>query len=306
MCKTKVCKMFLSEIFLITGMESSQLIQFMSFFHSNIILEVNCVRLLANYPINDWTEHWTSVFLNFCISEHLSFYDIAFQNLCFCIIVLWIIVFCLDVSHRVKFVNNSIRYHFQIALFACIVLAAAAPQGNPDATAETVRSSADVGPESYKYEYETSNQIQAQEQGELKQIGEEKGISAHGSFKFTAPDGQVFEVTYVADENGFQPQGAHLPTPPPVPEAIGMFVLVLTDVIGMCLKWHFQHNSLHSLSIIANKNIVFCSIYSPFIGIHPSSPTTTTIDSWTNRFSQHVIYCTAAFSVPKQFCSLTL
>lgn len=41
-----------------------------------------------------------------------------------------------------------------------------------------------------------------------------------GSFSYTAPDGQQISISYTADQNGFLPQGAHLPTPPPIPEEI--------------------------------------------------------------------------------------
>lgn len=38
-----------------------------------------------------------------------------------------------------------------------------------------------------------------------------------GSFAYRGPDGVIYAIQYTADENGYQPQGAHLPTPPPIP-----------------------------------------------------------------------------------------
>lgn len=47
---------------------------------------------------------------------------------------------------------------------------------------------------------------------------EEQVVS--GSYSYTGPDGNVYTVHYRADANGFQAFGDHLPTAPPVPEAI--------------------------------------------------------------------------------------
>ncbi|XP_044726872.1 pupal cuticle protein 20-like [Chrysoperla carnea] len=77
------------------------------------------------------------------------------------------------------------------------------------------------GEGSYRYSYETGNGIRAEEQGALKNAGSQaEGIAVQGSYSYTDEQGNLIQVTYTADENGFQPQGAHLPTPPPIPEAI--------------------------------------------------------------------------------------
>ncbi|XP_026467227.1 larval cuticle protein LCP-17-like, partial [Ctenocephalides felis] len=85
-----------------------------------------------------------------------------------------------------------------------------------DSVAEVLRQEADVHPEGYHFNYETSNGVKAEEQGALQ--GE--SLAVHGEVKYTAPDGTPVHLTYVADENGFQPQGAHLPVGPAVPEHV--------------------------------------------------------------------------------------
>ncbi|XP_050352696.1 cuticle protein 2-like [Nymphalis io] len=67
----------------------------------------------------------------------------------------------------------------------------------------------------YHYAYETENGIKAQESGQVS-----KGTQAEGAYSYTGDDGQVYTVKYTADENGFRAYGAHLPTSPPIPEAI--------------------------------------------------------------------------------------
>lgn len=51
-------------------------------------------------------------------------------------------------------------------------------------------------------------------------MGGPEALNVEGSFSYTSPEGETISLTYIADENGFQPQGDHLPTPPPIPPEI--------------------------------------------------------------------------------------
>lgn len=75
---------------------------------------------------------------------------------------------------------------------------------------------------SYQYAYETGNGISAHEQGFVKNAGVKDGEIqvAQGYYSYTSPDGHPISVHYTADENGFKAEGAHLPTPPPLPKEI--------------------------------------------------------------------------------------
>ncbi|XP_018332686.1 pupal cuticle protein 20-like [Agrilus planipennis] len=82
-------------------------------------------------------------------------------------------------------------------------------------------NNANNGEGNYAYSYQTGNGISARESGRYVGGLPEGGASvAEGSYSFTAPDGHTYSISYTADENGFHPVGAHIPTPPPIPEAI--------------------------------------------------------------------------------------
>ncbi|XKL61498.1 hypothetical protein PGB90_008555 [Kerria lacca] len=74
----------------------------------------------------------------------------------------------------------------------------------------------------YRYSYETANGIKNQEQGTIKNLGHRdlESSSIAGSSTYTSPEGIPISLTYYADENGFHAEGAHLPTPPPIPQDI--------------------------------------------------------------------------------------
>ncbi|CAH1983138.1 unnamed protein product [Acanthoscelides obtectus] len=76
---------------------------------------------------------------------------------------------------------------------------------------------------SFKFSFETANGIKVDESGYLKDNPEsstDRIQVIEGSISYTDEGGHMINLRYVADENGYQPQGDHLPTAPPVPEDI--------------------------------------------------------------------------------------
>ncbi|EDW50681.1 larval cuticle protein 65Ag1 [Drosophila sechellia] len=97
-----------------------------------------------------------------------------------------------------------------ILVFTCLSIAMCLAAPAPDA--EIVDLVSDVNADSYSYKFETSDGTKQEQHGSLKSLGpEEDVLQVAGSFSFVGDDGQTHAISYVADENGFQPQGEDIP-----------------------------------------------------------------------------------------------
>ncbi|XP_037923220.1 endocuticle structural glycoprotein SgAbd-4 [Hermetia illucens] len=121
---------------------------------------------------------------------------------------------------------------FKCAVFCVIFFAAAfaRPQSNDPTPIPIVAQYSNNAPDgSFNTTYETGNGIKVQNSGYIKRIHvpahedesgklveehEEDIIVQVGSFSYTDTDGNVISLSYIADENGFQPTGDHLPKAP--------------------------------------------------------------------------------------------
>ncbi|XP_055846592.1 flexible cuticle protein 12-like [Episyrphus balteatus] len=94
---------------------------------------------------------------------------------------------------------------FVVAFAVLIAVCAAAPaeSDKPAVILRDIRTN--NGIDNYKFDYETSNGIQRQEIGELKQIEDNAAIVVRGSASWISPEGTVVELKYTADENGYHP-----------------------------------------------------------------------------------------------------
>ena len=108
---------------------------------------------------------------------------------------------------------NSNNISFQFVIASLVAFAAANAVVSDDAHAEITLFKSDVRADGFDSALETSNSIHQ------VASGDEHG-NIHGEYSYISPEGEHVSVSYVADENGYQPSSDLLPTPPPVPVAI--------------------------------------------------------------------------------------
>nr|CAD7398852.1 unnamed protein product [Timema poppensis] len=127
--------------------------------------------------------------------------------------------------------HSSRKLHstmMKIVIISCLLAAAlAAPPPllklDPNEPIPIVAQSNVINEDgTFQNSYESADGTKVEASGTLKDLGDKEGPSSviQGSYSFVTADGQVFELRYIADENGFQPQASFLPVAPPIPEDI--------------------------------------------------------------------------------------
>lgn len=106
-----------------------------------------------------------------------------------------------------------------IVLLCLVAAALARPAEEP---VPIVAQEMSVDPDGkFHWSYESADGTKQVQNGELRVLDKDVTAEIHqGSFEYKGDDGQVYSITYTADENGYHPEGQHLPVAPPVPEAI--------------------------------------------------------------------------------------
>ncbi|XP_020289335.1 flexible cuticle protein 12-like [Pseudomyrmex gracilis] len=103
-----------------------------------------------------------------------------------------------------------------VVLCAVVAVALAAPLQSNTNEVVVVKETPlnNIGLDGYNYAYEQSDGQAHQESAEVVNAGREnQSLAVRGSFTYVDPTTNVkYTVNYTADENGFHPEGAHLPS----------------------------------------------------------------------------------------------
>ncbi|XP_071551993.1 cuticle protein AM1274-like [Panulirus ornatus] len=129
----------------------------------------------------------------------------------------------------------------KLVILACLaVVALAAPQ-EPRPIEIIHDSRRDDGDGNFAYEFETENGIYKNIVGRPAENG---GQHIEGSFRFTLDDGTLAEYTFVAGENGYQPESNLIPTPHPLPDHVVHTLGLIEKLVQEGATWNDQGERL--------------------------------------------------------------
>ncbi|GBP72137.1 Endocuticle structural glycoprotein SgAbd-5 [Eumeta japonica] len=97
-------------------------------------------------------------------------------------------------------------YSLGTLVLALAVLAVTFADDAKPPPAQILSDKSNVNANGYNFEFNTSDGVSRQEEGELISVGEHKGIGIKGSYSYTGPDGQQYQVTFTADDKGYRPE----------------------------------------------------------------------------------------------------
>lgn len=118
---------------------------------------------------------------------------------------------------RMQFESLKKPKMIKILIIASLIgLALAAPTKDQVALLQENFARDDHG--QYSYNFLTGDGVARTEQGKLvpNADGTANVLVQRGGYRYALPTGELVEVNYIADENGFRATGTHLPTPPTV------------------------------------------------------------------------------------------
>ncbi|XP_042888870.1 cuticle protein AMP1A-like [Penaeus japonicus] len=105
--------------------------------------------------------------------------------------------------------------NMKIIILACLAAVAVATPQFDDRVVALLRDDRVANEDgTFSYALEADNGINTAVAGVVGSAGQ---INQEGSYTYTLADGTQAVVTFVANENGFQPQSSILPTPHPLP-----------------------------------------------------------------------------------------
>merc|ERR1711862_68685 len=98
-----------------------------------------------------------------------------------------------------------------IAAACLFTIASAAPQIGVQRPIAILRSNNEGPLPTFRYSFESENEIQQSAEGELRTVGDAEVMVMRGSYSYVGPDSNTYVVDWYADETGFHPSAPHLP-----------------------------------------------------------------------------------------------